>query len=99
MKRVFVFIIMVMVVIGSVYAQNAAAERLIVGTWTDNNSNRWVFNSNGTVTYESLNGRFTGSQVAIILRNGAVCIMDVSISSDGRTMILSGYWDLLLTKN
>lgn len=99
MKKVIVFVIMAIVVICSCFAQNASTERLFLGTWTDNKNFTWVFNENGTFNFNNdSNGRYTSTQLAF--SNGT--IFNISVSSNGRTMILSQHNSnigLLLIKN
>ena len=48
MKKAVVFVILAMVLIGSITAQSTANDaQRIVGTWTDNTGWVWVFNANG----------------------------------------------------
>ena len=56
MKRVVVFIVLAMVVIGSCTAQSATNEaQKLVGTWvTEDGSNTYVFNANGTGTFSGI---------------------------------------------
>ena len=89
MKKTIILLIFAVLFITSCSAQNVNIERLIVGNWTDNDGDKWVFNSNGTFTHTGINfsqnGRYTGSQLAF--KNGY--IMNISVSSDGKTIILS----------
>ena len=56
MKRFCVFVVLAIVLIGFCTAQSANNDaQRIVGTWTDNNSRTWVFNVNGTGTYNGDN--------------------------------------------
>jgi hypothetical protein len=93
MKKAFVSLVLAMVVISSCIAQNANNDRRIIGTWVNNSDNaQWVFNSNGTGTRGSDNFRYgiTDTMLAI-LDNGSsrVYAYSCSISSDGKTLILS----------
>ena len=90
MKKIVIFTFLAMVIVCSIFALDANAERLIVGTWTDNDGDTWVFNANGSFTF---NGRsdpsflYTGTQLFF---HGA---LNISIHSNGRIMILSTYQD------
>jgi len=55
MKRVVVFIVLAMLVIGSCTAQssNSAAQRF-VGTWTDREGYNWVFGADGKLAYSNV---------------------------------------------
>ena len=56
MKKIFVLLVLIVTVIGSVFSQNAVTEDDIVGTWRDNFGVTYVFDleaqgfSTGTVT-------------------------------------------------
>jgi hypothetical protein len=92
MKKVVFFVVLVIGVVGTSFAQST---QRIIGTWVDNNTGRtWVFNANGTVTgfvedndpFEYKFG-FTDTKLAISDR-GDLDVFNISISSDGRTLIL-----------
>ena len=101
MKRLFVFAVLTILVIGSLAAQSAAADaQRIVGTWTIiddnaapsgaiwNNGTVWVFNANGTGTRGGTPFNFGFSL------NGNIGIGDgswpVFISPNGSRMIFRG---------
>ena len=93
-----------MVLICTCAAQNATTERLIVGTWTDNYSgNTWTFVSNGTVTLGNRSGKYTSTQIIFPeTSSNYSAVYNISISSDGKIMILSQHGStngILLTKN
>jgi len=103
MKRVLVFFIVGVVFFGAFSAQNANAQNAnigqrIIGTWVEPNGNTWVFNANGNLSMNGVEGKFgvTDTKLAIYA-NGQVLILNISISSDGRTLILDnsqfvGFW-------
>jgi hypothetical protein len=85
-------------------AQNVNNAQRIIGTWVDESGYTWVFNANGTLTrgssigtYEykfgvtdthlaTCSSRFYGTADAWDFFN----VYEISISSDGRTIILVG---------
>jgi len=94
-----------------VEAQSANNAQKIIGTWVDNSGITWVFNVNGTLTRGTEEFKFGvadtklaivssdeyGTSDGSIYRSGY--IFNISISSDGKTLILSfisdnrsGYW-------
>ena len=99
MKRVVVFLIVGVVFFG-ISAQRADAQALtvakLVGTWDDNRGNTWVFNANGTLTIRSMEFKFGVTDTKVFFQDSAdygksgedVQIYNISISSDGRTIIL-----------
>jgi dipeptidyl aminopeptidase/acylaminoacyl peptidase len=95
MKKFVVFVVLAMVVIGSLFAQSANNDRRIVGTWTDIEGYTWVFSADEKLTYDSKEIRYavTDTKLAIMVAgfNGnGVQIYDISISADGKTLILTG---------
>ena len=93
MKRVVVFIVLAMMVIGSCTAQSATNEaQKLVGTWVDDGGLTLVFNADGTgtLTYSSSNNPhniFWG-----VSTSGGLCILGSGeatffLSPDGRRMI------------
>ena len=95
MKKLVVFIVLAMVVIASSVAQSTNNAQRIIGTWVDNGSGKtWVFNANGTVSgYDEDDDAFTynfgvADTKLAILDRGDLDIFNISISSDGRTLIL-----------
>jgi hypothetical protein len=104
MKKVLVFFIVVMVIFGvcsaqRVDAQSANIAQKIIGTWVDTDGDTWVFNANGTGTYRNGTCKFAvaDTKLAIEIGRDHFAIFDVSISSDGKTLIFSmgngkGYW-------
>jgi hypothetical protein len=101
MKRVVVFIVLAMVVIGSCAAQSAEAQKL-VGTWVSDNGITYVLNANGTGTgsghqYETYNGNIfwgvsiSGELLIASASNTASNYKDTFyLSPDGRRMIWRG---------
>jgi len=75
---------------GVCFAQNTANERRIVGTWVDTDGYTWVFNANGTLKYRGIDFKFgvTVTQLAVLEDNSDLAVYDISISSDGTTLIL-----------
>jgi len=75
------------------FAQSSNNEQRLVGTWTAVNNNlSWVFNSDftGTVGNTTIRYGVAGNKIVIFFGNRAAAISDFSISSDGRTVILTG---------
>jgi len=96
MKKAVIFVVLTMVVIGYCAAQNANDAQRIVGTWTDQQNQTWVFNANGTGTFGgnnfnygiSANGNIyltnTGSKDSPMGDNNYVLYM----SPDGKRMFI-----------
>jgi hypothetical protein len=94
MKRVLVLFVVGVVLFGVCSAQNANAQNAniaqrIIDTWVDHDGNTWVFNANGTVTKNSVSSKFgvTDTQLFIAEMDE---VFNISISSDGRTLIMLG---------
>jgi len=104
MKKATVFFIVTMVVFWACSAQKAEAQsaniaQKIIGTWIDNfNGTTWVISVNGTLTVNGKEYKFgvTDTKLAIFGGSGTYenpvwkSIYDISISSDGKTLILTG---------
>ena len=90
MKKKVLVLVLFAFTIGVCFAQNTANERRIVGTWVDTNGQTWVFNANGNLTYKGVVFKYgvTVTQLAILEDNSDLAIYDISISSDGVTIIL-----------
>jgi len=102
MKKFVVFFVLAIVIITSCAAQSQNIERQIVGTWTDQKNVTWVFNANGTFTYGTSNGRFNGTQLAYSDGDRGAFVYNISMSSDGRTIILApigSSYGFILIKN
>ena len=103
MKKVLVLFIVGVVFFGTCSAQNANAqnannERRIIGTWVNNRTGGpWVFNADGKLFTgtDRIEYKFgvTDSELAIISSEGQIAVFDISISSDGRTLILINRYD------
>ena len=93
-KKVFVFLFFVLT-LGVCFAQTAANERRIIGTWIDHNKQTWTFNANGNLTYKGVGLKFgaTGTQLAILEDDSELAVYDYSISSDGNTLIFNRKMD------
>jgi hypothetical protein len=87
-KMVFVFVFFA-VTLGVCFAQNTANERRIIGTWVDTDGYTWVFNANETLRYRGIDFKFgvTVTQLAVLEDNSDLAVYDISISSDGTTLI------------
>jgi len=98
MKRVLVLFIVGVVFFGacsaqSANAQNANIAQRIIGTWVNQSGGgTWVFNANGTLTWGSEGVKFavTDTKLAYTGEDGRTYIYNISMSSDGRTLILEG---------
>ena len=103
MKKALVFSIIILVLCGSCFAQNTNNAQRIIGTWvTPSGNTTWVFNANGTLTRTSSFGSFNYKfgvadaklAMAVVYDDGRISesesdsIYNISISSDGRTLIL-----------
>jgi hypothetical protein len=115
-KTVVVFFVIGVVLFGAcaqkAEAQSANIAQKIVGTWVSSTGETWVFSANGNLTQTSLSGRnweykyaVTDTKLAFHTsedygKTGGPGIYDISISSDGKTLILTrlssgntdGYW-------
>jgi hypothetical protein len=105
-KTVVVFFIVGIVLFGAcaqkAEAQSANIAQKIVGTWVDNEGDTWVFTANGNLTQTSLSGSNSEYKYAVTDTKLAFCssdrygkggtayIYDISISSDGKALILIG---------
>lgn len=102
MKKIFLFIIFAMAFVGLCAAQNANVERLMVGTWVNNDNVEYVFSADGKITIKSdslvyNNGVYTGTKMYLNLHpdskprpdRRSYEISDISVSSDGKLMIVS----------
>ena len=96
MKKAFVFLALVMVVLGS-----CSIKQKVVGTWTDNEGITWVFSNNGKITQDGEETEYavTDTQLSIS-QGGQTAVFDFSISKDGKTLLLnsSRYGSRTLTK-
>ena len=103
-KKSIILLTMIAVAALGVYAQAADAAEKILGTWTDQEGNTWTFDSSGYLTV-----RFEPGDPVERTRYGVVgsrlffmdTVWDVSISADGRTLIIAELGDssgYLLTK-
>jgi hypothetical protein len=90
MKKVVVFIFMALVVIGFCTAQNANNERRIVGTWIDHSDDTWNFRSDGKLIYrgEEIKYSVIDTVLATVESDNTLALFSISISSDGKTLIL-----------
>ena len=97
MKKAIVFVVLVMMVIGSLAAQSANDAQRLVGTWVfeygDNNFT-YVFNANGTgtinadgETYNIFWGISASSILSILVKDETSFTDTFHLSPDGRRMI------------
>ena len=101
MKRVLVLFIVGVVLFGACSPQNANMKEKIIGTWVDSFGNTWVFSTNGNLTRTDSNGNsseyefvVTDTQLDMQREHFAPEIYDISISSDGKTLMLGDYGEL-----
>jgi hypothetical protein len=114
MRRVYVFLVVGIVLFGACSAQRADAQNAniaqkIIGTWVDQQGTTWVFNANGNLTRGTTVYKFGVTDTKLQFESDSKYgtrdantddIYDISISSDGKTLILSfpsngfmrGYW-------
>ena len=77
------------------YAQSSGVGQQIIGTWTDQENNRWIFNSNGTFSVQAEDDTETGkyglagSRIVLIIDDDDIeDIMELFFSPDGGTMFM-----------
>ena len=96
----------------SANAQNANNEQRIIGTWVAQGGElfqTWVFNANGNLTIQFSENLSSEYRFVIVdsklffapvnIENRNYWIYNISISSDGRTLILEGTFYYLNTDN
>jgi membrane-bound inhibitor of C-type lysozyme len=95
MKRIVIFWFLAIVLVCSCFAQSVNNAQRIIGTWVDNNTGKtWVFNANGTVSGSDEDGdnfeyKFGVAETKLAISDsGDLDIFTISLSSDGRTLIL-----------
>ena len=93
MKKAVFFTVLFLTFLMVCNAQSVNYERAIVGTWVDNAGNTWIFNANGTVTVDGENGKYgiSGGKLAIQFTGDSLFVLEISISSDGKTLIGNGF--------
>jgi len=103
MKKTFLFIVFSIMILPPCFSQSTNNELKFIGTWIGENNFTWSFNYNGTLirtwdiprigsgTSEWKWG-VTDTKLAIADTKGdSLQVYDISISSDGKTLILSGH--------
>ena len=93
-NKVIVFVgILFFIFVGNVFSQSTNNQQRIIGTWIDNEGNRYFFNANGTCNFMGENTRYFIYDSKIIIRIGSgensAYIMEYIISSDGKILVLS----------
>jgi hypothetical protein len=89
MKKVIVFLFLVMVLLGS-----CSTKQKFAGTWIGDDGELWIFTGDGKLIVEGERARYStaGKQMSISI-DGDTVIFDFSISSDGKTLLLSSAWE------
>ena len=89
MKKVVIFVVLLLVLIASCSAQSTNNERRIIGTWVNQeNQITWTFNADGTFGSQGSRFGVTDTKLFILQTDGRKWLYNISISSDGRTLIL-----------
>jgi len=99
MKKVVVFFIFAMLVFGACSAKRADAQstnnaQRIIGTWTTQDGETWVFNANGTGTVTDKYNNSREYKFTVIDTKLAMTVQsytkigDILISSDGKTLFI-----------
>jgi len=100
MKKALVFVILAGLFAGLCFAQQGGnVEKGIIGTWNDERVGTWVFSADGKATINGKEGKFgvTDEILSIVGNVDLPGMWNVSMSSDGKTLILNygngkGYW-------
>lgn len=88
MKKAIVFLVLVMMVLGS-----CSTRQKIVGTWIDDEGELWAFSNDGKVTIDGYQGRYTIIDTLLSLSiDGDSIEFEFSISPDGKTLFLNNTW-------
>ena len=105
MKKCLASFVLSLAVLGLCFAQSSNTAQGVVGTWTDIEDRLWIFGADGKLTYGShvignieFNYNVTDSKLIFEMKGdevyqywpGVTQIYSVSISSDGRTITLTG---------
>jgi len=83
---------------GGVYAQSSNNEQRLIGTWVNinNNNSTIVFNSNGTITWDTTDYKYGAAANKLVLyssnnsNNYSNEYYDFFISTDGKMLIIIG---------
>jgi hypothetical protein len=90
MKKGLVFSLFVFVFSSLCFAQNANIGQRIVGTWIDDEDDRWIFGSNGKLVLVDEEFRYNITDAQLSVSQGSDNIVfNFSMSSDGKTLILN----------
>jgi hypothetical protein len=97
MKKAVIFFVLAVVVVFSCIAQSANYQQKILGTWTDHKGEIWVFGADGRATVSGGHLCYYGvtdTKLAVCDSyygnlNADIMIYNISISSDGKTLILN----------
>ena len=98
MKKAVIFVVFVMVVVGSLAAQSANDAQRIVGTWVSEEGYTFVFNANGTGTCSNYGSSYNGNIFWGVSVSGNLYIKypntssdsNIFLSPDGKRMIYRG---------
>jgi len=88
MKKTVLFSILVLVVVCSCAAQNSNNAQKIIGIWTDQFGDTWVFNANGTYGTDS-GGKYVVTDSKLVTSSkGGLSLYEIFFSADGKALIL-----------
>ena len=90
MKKAIIFPLLFVAIIGLCFAQNVN-ERQLIGSWVDNEGDSWNFTADGVLSFEggtSLKYIIANTRLVIRDNDGDFLIYYISITSDGKTIIL-----------
>ena len=101
MKKIIILLLLGMMVIGSGFTQNSNITQKIVGTWTSQAGDTWIISADGKIKHGPIEYLYAVTDTILALctnnadyrtRNVMLLTYSISISSDGKTLILTnGY--------
>jgi len=96
MKKILILVILGIIIFGVyfpqiAYTQNSNIGQRFIGTWENNVTGAtWIFYTNGTFTIDGTVYRYAIAENTIAYTwSGYIWAYNISISSDGRTLILT----------
>jgi hypothetical protein len=90
MRKVKLFMVMLVILAATVNAQSTNHDPKLVGTWVHVNGDSWVFNADGTLTRGDRTSKYGAiSGKLIIYQSGSSgTSFDYVISPDGKTLLI-----------
>jgi hypothetical protein len=90
MKKTIIFYVLFFAILGLCFGHNTGIEQQLLGTWIDDVGRPWIFSAKERLSFNGVDLKYVvaNEKLGIMDNNNKFVIYNMSMSSDGKTLLL-----------